>query len=93
MTTPSASEEGPTIAERRHARRHRALKNAQIVFRNGFCTMGGLILNVSETGALVKPVDMATCPAKFRLQPSFDMPRDCEVMWRKGETLGVRYSV
>jgi|HubBroStandDraft_2_1064218.scaffolds.fasta_scaffold818062_1 hypothetical protein len=92
MTTPSPADQGAAIAERRQVRRHRALLNAQIIFRNGFCSMGGQILNVSDTGALVKPADAVTCPAKFLLQPRFAAPRHCEVVWRKGETLGVRYS-
>jgi hypothetical protein len=81
-----------TVTDRRHARRHRSLLGAQIIFRNGNCVVGGQILNVSDAGALVKPVDLASCPEKFVLKTRFESPRECEVIWRKGETLGVRYT-
>jgi|HubBroStandDraft_6_1064221.scaffolds.fasta_scaffold224067_2 hypothetical protein len=79
------------IVDRRTARRHRALLGAQIIFRNGNCAIGGHILNLSDTGALVRPVDLVLCPEKFVLKPRFEAPHECEVMWRKGEMLGVRY--
>ncbi len=71
--------------------RRRTLKGALIVFRSGYCTMGCLILNTSDTGALVRPADILLCPNEFVLKPSVGPSRDCEVLWRKGEDLGVRY--
>jgi hypothetical protein len=53
--------------------------------------MSGHILNVSETGALLRLLDMASCPNNFVLRPRFDPPHECEVVWRKGEVLGVRF--
>jgi len=91
MTEPSLTDQDAASAERRHNRRHRALMGAQIIFRNGYCSMSGQILNVSDEGALVKPADISTCPTKFVLQPRFEAPRNCEVVWRRGDTLGVRY--
>jgi hypothetical protein len=72
-------------------RRHRSLLGAQIIFRNGNCAIGGQILNLSDTGAMVRPADLVSCPEKFVLKPRFASPHECEVMWRKGEMLGVRY--
>ena len=80
-----------SIPNRRNARRQRSLLGAQIIFRNGNCTISGQILNFSDTGALVRPNDLTFCPEKFALKPRFQPPRECEVMWRKGEVLGVRY--
>jgi hypothetical protein len=71
--------------------RRRTLKGALIVFRSGYCTMSCLILNTSDTGALVRPADILLCPKEFVLKPSVGPSRDCEVIWRKGEDLGVRY--
>jgi hypothetical protein len=76
---------------RRRSPRRRTLKGALIVFRSGYCTMGCLILNTSDTGALVRPADILLCPNEFVLKPSVGPSRDCEVLWRKGEDLGVRY--
>ena len=80
-----------STADRRRARRQRSLLWAQIIFRGGHCAISGQILNFSDTGALVRPADVFLCPEKFALKPRFEAPRDCEVMWRKGDTLGVRY--
>lgn len=51
------------------------------------------ILNVSETGAMLRPLEIALCPNKFVLRPRFDPVRDCEVVWRKDDVLGVRFVV
>ncbi|MGH7100608.1 MAG: hypothetical protein ACREE4_23570 [Stellaceae bacterium] len=80
---------GPS--ERRERARRRVLKSALIVFRGGHCTMGCQILNTSDTGALVMPADVILCPNEFVLKPQIGPARDCEVVWRKGTTLGVRY--
>lgn len=77
--------------ERRGSPRHRTLQRAQLTFRGGMCSMSGHILNVSETGALLRPQDMAFCPNNFVLRPRFDPPHECEVVWRKGQVLGVRF--
>jgi hypothetical protein len=78
-------------AERRGAPRHRVLKNALIVFNNGHCTMGCQILDVSDTGAKLMPVDIFLCPKEFVLKPQLGEARHCEVMWRKGTKIGVRF--
>jgi hypothetical protein len=78
----------PTI-ERRGVRRQRTLFGASISYDAGF--MSGHILNISETGALVRPAHLSTCPNKFILEPRFESPRNCEVAWRKGEVVGVRF--
>jgi hypothetical protein len=79
------------IVNRRCARRQRSILGAQIIFRNGGRAIGGQILNFSDTGALVRSNDLTLCPEKFVLKPRFEAPRECEVMWRKSEMLGVRY--
>ena len=77
--------------ERRHFSRRRSLLGAQIIFRNGNCSMSCHILDISETGASLRPVEATMCPNKFALKPRFDPPRECEVIWRKGDVLGVRF--
>ena len=49
------------------------------------------ILNISETGALLLPVDVFLCPKEFVLKPDVGQPRDCEVVWRKNNKVGVHY--
>jgi hypothetical protein len=79
------------IVERRGSPRRRTLLGAQIIFRGGICSMSGHILNLSDTGALLRPIEIALCPNNFVLRPRFDPPHECEVVWRKGEVLGVRF--
>jgi hypothetical protein len=78
-------------AERRSHSRRRVLKSALIVFQGGRCTMGCQVLNTSDSGALLMPADVVICPNEFVLKPQIGPARDCEVVWRKGMTLGVRY--
>jgi hypothetical protein len=49
------------------------------------------ILDISDAGALLKPADIYLCPREFRLKPDIGAVHDCEVVWRKGEVLGVRF--
>jgi hypothetical protein len=77
--------------ERRRTGRRRVLKGALIVFNGGYCTMSCQILDTSETGALLMPLDVILCPREFVLKPRIGPSRDCEVAWRKGKMLGVRY--
>jgi hypothetical protein len=78
-------------AVRRRAPRRRALKKALIVFNDGHCTMGCQIVDMSDTGAKLTPVDILLCPKEFVLKPQIGEPRNCEVMWRRGTMIGVYY--
>jgi hypothetical protein len=77
--------------DRRSRQRRHVLKSALIVFRGGHCTMGCRVLNTSDSGALLMPADVILCPNEFVLKPLVGPPRDCEVVWRKGAMLGIRY--
>jgi len=50
-----------------------------------------LILDSSDEGALLKPSDTIWFPAKFVLKPRFGQSRNCVLVWRKGELVGVRF--
>lgn len=77
--------------ERRRNSRRRVLKGATIVFQSGHCSMRCQILNMSDTGALLMPVDVMLCPSEFVLKPDVGQPRGCEVVWRKGTQLAVNF--
>lgn len=53
--------------------------------------MGCQILNLSDTGALIVPSDIILCPKEFVLKPDVGDARNCEVVWRKGTQVAVRY--
>jgi hypothetical protein len=82
---------GAAQSENRRAPRRRVLKRARIVFQRGNCTMGCQILNVSDTGALLIPADIILCPKEFALKPDVGEQRYCEVVWRKGTQVAVRF--
>lgn len=86
----SAAEE-PAAVERRRSRRNRSLLGAKIIFREGKCAMGCLVLDISEAGALLQPDDIILCPKTFTLQPRLGIERRCEMVWRKGGKMGVRF--
>jgi hypothetical protein len=79
------------ITDRRESPRHRAILGAQIIYRDGHCSMGCVILNYSDHGALVRLSDIAACPENFELKPRFDPPRTCELAWQHGQIVGVHY--
>lgn len=102
MERPSALTSAPGSAgatadpgdgrERRRSARRRALKTAQIVFNNGNCTMACHILDTSETGALLMVGDILLCPDQFVLKPLIGPERACEIAWRRGTKIGIRYT-
>ena len=91
LPVASAAHEASDNAERRISPRRRVLKNALIVFKSRYCTHRCFILNTSETGAQLMPQDVAECPSEFVLKPAIGRERDCEVVWRRGDLVGVRY--
>jgi len=79
------------IPDRRNGARRRVLKSGLIVFNGGYCTLGCQILDVSHTGAMVRPADIFLCPGEFVLRPRVGPGRECEVVWRRNDKVGVRY--
>jgi len=37
------------------------------------------------------PADITQCPGELVLKPQIGQQRDCEVVWRRGDLVGVRY--
>lgn len=87
----AVAEQQTAVAERRRSHRSRSLVGARIIFRDGNCSMGCLVLDISEEGALVQPDDIFLCPKTFLLKPRLGPPRQCECVWRKGNKVGVRF--
>jgi hypothetical protein len=77
--------------ERRGASRTNVLKSGTVVFNNGNCSMECQVLDLTKAGARVKPVDILLCPNAFTLKLHHGPVHDCEVKWRKGKILGVRF--
>jgi hypothetical protein len=86
---PAASSEPGS--QRRQSPRRQVIKGALIVFKQGNCSMRCRILDLSETGAMLAPIDILLCPREFVLKPDVGEPRNCEVRWRKADRLGVPF--
>ena len=76
---------------RRGVGRQRVLKKALILFNEGRSSIGCHIHDISETGAKLAPVDVFSCPGEFLLKLPIGEPRECEVMWRRGGRVGVKF--
>ncbi len=79
-------------AERRSLSRKKLIKSGKIIYQYGTCVMGCTILSLSDGGAAIKPDDQHfACPTKFTLEIRNSGTVDCEVCWRYGDKLGVRF--
>ena len=79
------------VGEKRQAHRTRVIKKAMVVFNGGHCSMDCQVLDLSEIGARLKPDDILVCPEQFTLKFPHGSVHLCEVRWRKGNILGVRF--
>ena len=91
LALPPAEAPDEPGAQRRQSPRRKVIKGALIVFQQGHCSMRCRILDLSDTGALLAPMDVLLCPREFVLKPDVGEPRNCEVMWRKSDRIGVRF--
>ena len=71
--------------------RHRVLKNATIVFRQGHSTMPCRVLDLSDEGARLLPAHPWFCPKEFILKFDVGGSRNCQVIWRSEAELDVRF--
>ncbi|MBV9018538.1 MAG: PilZ domain-containing protein [Alphaproteobacteria bacterium] len=76
---------------RRGVGRQRVLKKGLILFNDGRSSITCHIVDISDTGAKLVPVDVFSCPSEFLLKLPIGEPRECEVMWRRGDRVGVRF--
>ena len=81
----------PDSADRRNARRFRAIQKGLIVFQDGRCDQTCAILDISANGARLRPLDSVQLPDRFQLRDNKSGLRDCVVVWRDGTTMGVKF--
>jgi hypothetical protein len=92
MTTEDRSDATPD-ANKRVARRMRTLKSAKIIHLNRWSVTDCAVRDLSATGAKIVAQDQMSVPNEFRLLMLMDNTIcNCEVVWRKGELLGVRFT-
>src|SRR5205085_12124246 len=76
---------------RRGVGRQRVIKKGLILFNDGRSSIGCHIVDISDSGAKLAPLDVFSCPSEFLLKLPIGEPRECEVMWRRGDRVGVRF--
>ena len=64
-----------------------------ITLDGGFAARSCVVQDLSSTGAKVTVDDPNTLPGKLRLAFSRDARRgrSCEVVWRRGKTVGIKF--
>ncbi len=77
--------------EHNAAQSTKILKPGRIVFDNGKCVIDCLVQEISESGAVLKPTNLLECPKFFTLNFGRGAAHSCEVCWRHGEKVGVRF--
>ncbi len=79
--------------ERRRHRRFSTLKTGELTFRDGRHPVACLILNLSYGGAELRvPDEDFDCPSFFSLKLQAGPVHGCEVRWRRGDKLGVKFT-
>jgi hypothetical protein len=83
----------PKRDDNRRAPRRRVLKSAIVAFNQRHSTLSCAVRDLSDAGALLRLSEAAHVPQKFELIVELDgLEADCEVVWRRGRDLGVRFS-
>lgn len=78
--------------ERRGALRTRTIKSGLIAFNQNQCDMDCLVLSLSDDGAALQPLDSLNIPDAFVLKIKDGAVHECQVCWRHGNKLGVRFA-
>jgi PilZ domain-containing protein len=64
-----------------------------ITFEGGFATRQCIVEDLSKTGAKITTEELIALPASFRVAFARDARtgRNCSVVWRRGQTVGVKF--
>ena len=78
---------------RRASQRHKVLKDGKIIRINNWSMIDFCFRDVSEAGARIRCAGPAVVPAEFRLLIPHDQTiRDAEVVWRREDQCGIRFT-
>jgi len=80
------------VSKKREARKS-LRQTGWITFDGGFAARPCVVQDMSATGAKITIDDPNMLPAKLRLALSRDARtgRPCEVVWRRGKSVGVKF--
>jgi hypothetical protein len=79
--------------DKKRAARKSVSQSGWITLEGGFAARQCVVHDMSATGAKVTIEDSNSLPAKLRLAFSRDARtgRPCEVVWRRGKSVGVKF--
>lgn len=80
-----------TKSDRRASARRRTLQKAAILVDGRPELLDGMVLDMSDTGAKIRPGNMSRLPARFELRCGYGRSYRCEVVRRSGFYLGVQF--
>lgn len=88
----AASTTANVATDRRKAGRRRVLKGALAAYSSRHCSIPCTVRDISATGARIRSEGTLNIPDTFELIVEIDgTEADCEVVWRKGNEIGVRF--
>jgi PilZ domain len=78
---------------KKRATRKSVQQSAWIVLEGGFAARPCTVIDLSDSGAKIRVDDPSSVNSKLRLSFSRDgrKGRSCEVAWRRGNTLGLKF--
>ncbi|MPY74637.1 MAG: hypothetical protein GEU87_10280 [Alphaproteobacteria bacterium] len=81
-----------SATERRRAARSKTLKTATIVYDRGRCTMTCTVLEISPSGAKLRPQDAIWVPESFDLRLPDGNTRHCDLVRKSRADIAVRFA-
>lgn len=92
-SVPATPTTEPPTENGRLAPRRRMLKKGLIAYSGRHLTIRCMVRDLSDTGARLTITDPLSAPDTFELIVELDgLEADCVVAWRRGMTLGVRFT-
>jgi PilZ domain len=82
---------GNNAKEKRGGTRKKTLKGGAIVYQNGNCSMNCTIVDISDTGAKLKPADPVYVPETFDLVLPNGPTYRCVLIRRTKDQIAVRF--
>jgi DNA-binding NarL/FixJ family response regulator len=80
-----------TQSDRRAAPRKRTIRRASIVVDGKPGVIEGMVLDMSATGAKIRPAQIGDLPSRFELRCGFGRTYNCQIVRRSAFYLGVQF--
>ena len=77
--------------ERRRSVRKGLRMSGKMVHKYSRRAVSCVILNLSATGAKLRTADILDCPDEFELRMTGQRSRECKIVWRSQDALGVKF--